>query len=52
MKPVPGHAGKLLFGLLEAERRPVVLMVGRLQSVSLRCCALRSASLKGRMQLL
>lgn len=30
---VPGHVGKLLFGLLERERRPIVLMVGRLQSV-------------------
>ncbi len=37
---VPGHAGKLLFGLLEHNRRPVVLMVGRLQSVSSRISSL------------
>lgn len=30
---VQGHAGKLLFGLLGANRCPVVLMVGRAQSV-------------------
>lgn len=33
-KLVQGHAGKLLFGFLGA-KTPVVLMVGRLQSVSL-----------------
>ena len=30
---VQGHAGKLLFGLFELNRAPVVLMVGRVQSV-------------------
>lgn len=32
-KLVPGHAGKLLFGLFELNEKPVVLMVGRVQSV-------------------
>ncbi|KAK4692521.1 hypothetical protein P7C71_g4710, partial [Lecanoromycetidae sp. Uapishka_2] len=31
---VPGHVGKLLFGLLDRNKSPVILMVGRLQSVS------------------
>ena len=30
---VAGHAGKLLFGFLEDGKEPVVLMVGRSQSV-------------------
>lgn len=31
---VHGHAGKLLFGLLDRQRNPVVLLVGRVQSVN------------------
>ncbi|KAL8928026.1 MAG: hypothetical protein Q9208_002101 [Pyrenodesmia sp. 3 TL-2023] len=32
---VQGHAGKLVFGLMQKERSPVVFMVGRVQSVNL-----------------
>ena len=32
---VPGHAGKLLFGLLQSGGKPLVLMLGRTQSVSM-----------------
>ena len=32
-KIVHGHAGKFLFGLLELNKKPIVLMVGRVQLV-------------------
>jgi hypothetical protein len=32
---VQGHAGKLVFGLLGEKQTPVVLMVGRVQSVGI-----------------